>query len=47
MAVQLLNQINAPIMGGVLNDVETSSMKYGGYQYYSYKLYSKYYNVND
>jgi|WetSurMetagenome_2_1015567.scaffolds.fasta_scaffold26249_2 polysaccharide biosynthesis transport protein len=47
LATQLLNQVNAPIMGGVLNDVETSSMKYGGYQYYNYKLYSKYYNVNE
>ena len=47
LAAQLLSQVNAPIMGGVLNDVETSSMKYGGYQYYNYKLYSKYYNSNE
>jgi len=45
LAIQLLNQINAPLMGGVLNDVETSSRKYGGY--YDYKLYSQYYREND
>jgi capsular exopolysaccharide synthesis family protein len=46
LAIQLLNQINAPLMGGVLNDVETSSRKYGAY-HYNYKEYSKYYQVND
>lgn len=43
LAMQLLGQINAPLMGGVLNDVETSGMKYGAYHYYNYKVYSKYY----
>ena len=47
LAIQLLGQINAPLMGGVLNDVETSSTKYGAYQYYNYKLYSKYYDKNE
>jgi succinoglycan biosynthesis transport protein ExoP len=47
LAVQLLGQINAPLMGGVLNGIETSSGKYGAYQYYNYKLYSKYYRVDD
>jgi succinoglycan biosynthesis transport protein ExoP len=46
LALQLLNQINAPLMGGVLNGVESSSMKYGGYNY-DYKLYSQYYREND
>jgi polysaccharide biosynthesis transport protein len=46
MAVQLLNQINAPLMGGVLNCVETSSPRYGAYQYYNYKMYSNYYQSN-
>ena len=44
LAVQLLNQINAPIMGGVLNAVEASGGKYGDYHYHAYKMYSKYYN---
>jgi succinoglycan biosynthesis transport protein ExoP len=47
LAIQLLSQINAPLMGGILNDVESSSRKYGGYRYYSYKEYSKYYQAND
>ena len=47
LAIQLLGQINAPLMGGVLNDVESSSTKYGAYQYYNYKVYSKYYDTND
>lgn len=47
LAMQLLGQINAPLMGGVLNNVETSSHKYGGYHYYDYKLYSRYYHESD
>jgi succinoglycan biosynthesis transport protein ExoP len=47
LAMQLLGQINAPLMGGVLNGVETSGHKYGAYQYYNYKLYSNYYREND
>jgi polysaccharide biosynthesis transport protein len=46
-AIQLLNQINAPLMGGVLNCVETSSQRYGAYQYYNYKMYSNYYHPNE
>ncbi|MGQ9689598.1 MAG: polysaccharide biosynthesis tyrosine autokinase, partial [Desulfobaccales bacterium] len=37
LAIQLLGQINAPLMGGVLNCVDGSSRKYGYYQYYNYK----------
>ena len=47
MAVQLLQQINAPIMGGVLNAVEASSGRYGDYHYHAYKFYSKYYNQDN
>ena len=47
LAMQLLNQVNAPLMGGVLNAFETASTKYGGYQYYNYKLYSQYYRETD
>jgi polysaccharide biosynthesis transport protein len=43
LAVQLLGQINAPLMGGVVNFVDSSGGKYGAYHYYNYKLYSKYY----
>jgi capsular exopolysaccharide synthesis family protein len=43
LASQLLSQVNAPLMGCVLNGVEPSSGKYSGYHYYNYKLYSKYY----
>lgn len=46
LAIQLLSQINAPLMGGVLNDVESSSRKYAGYHYYNYKEYSKYYQAD-
>ena len=46
MAMQLLGQINAPLMGGVLNGVETSGLKYGSY-HYDYKSYSHYYNANE
>ena len=38
----LLSQINAPIMGAVLNGINTSE-GYGGYYYYNYKSYSTYY----
>jgi succinoglycan biosynthesis transport protein ExoP len=47
LAIQLLCQVNAPLMGGVLNGFETSGMKYGRYQYYNYKLYSQYYREKD
>ncbi len=47
LAMQLLGQINAPLMGGVLNDVESSGLKYGAYRYQSYKAYSKHYDVID
>jgi succinoglycan biosynthesis transport protein ExoP len=47
LAMQLLSQVNAPLMGGVLNAFETSGIKYGGYQYYNYKLYSSYYREKD
>ena len=46
LAVQLLNQINAPIMGGVINAVKASGGKYGHYHYHSYKYYSKYSSQN-
>lgn len=47
MAMQLLSQVHAPLMGGILNDVdvETSSRRYGSY--YDYKSYSQYYRQND
>jgi len=41
-AQHLLSQINAPIMGAVLNGINTSDI-YGGYYYYDYKSYSTYY----
>ena len=41
-AQHLLSQINAPIMGAVLNGINTSE-GYGGYYYYNYKSYSTYY----
>lgn len=41
-AQHLLSQINAPIMGAVLNGINTSE-GFGGYYYYNYKSYSKYY----
>ncbi len=47
LAVQLLGQINAPIMGGVLNDIEITGRKYGGYHFHNYKYYSKYYSDDD
>ena len=47
LAMQLLGQINAPLMGGVLNGVESSGLKYGAYHYYNYKAYSNYYREND
>ncbi len=47
LAVQLLSQINAPLMGGVLNDVKSSGLKYGGYQYYNSKAYSSYYGEDN
>jgi capsular exopolysaccharide synthesis family protein len=43
-AVQLLNQINAPIIGGIINAVKASGKRYGHYHYHSYKFYSKYHN---
>ncbi len=46
LATMLLSQVNAPLMGGVLNGVEPGSSKYSGYHYYNYKLYSKYYRVD-
>jgi polysaccharide biosynthesis transport protein len=46
LAVQLLGQINAPLMGGVVNCVDSSGGKYGAYHYYNYKLYSKYYRAD-
>jgi polysaccharide biosynthesis transport protein len=46
LAVQLLGQINAPLMGGVVNCVDSSGGKYGAFHYYNYKLYSKYYRAD-
>jgi capsular exopolysaccharide synthesis family protein len=44
LAGQLLNQINAPVMGAVLNSVGPHGQAYGGYYYHDhYKYYSKYY----
>ena len=43
LAVQLLGQVNAPIMGGVLNDIEVSGRNLG---HYNYKYYSKYYSTD-
>ncbi len=47
LAMQLLGQINAPLMGGVVNCVDGSAGKYGAYHYYNYKLYSKYYRLDE
>jgi polysaccharide biosynthesis transport protein len=47
MAVQLLAQINAPIMGGILNDIQIYSGNYGGYHYHNYKNYFEYYSQKD
>jgi len=41
-AHHFLSQISAPIMGAVLNCFNTSK-GYGGYYYYNYKSYSRYY----
>ena len=41
-AHHLLSQINAPLMGAVLNGFN-ASRSYGGYYYYNYKSYSSYY----
>lgn len=47
MAEQLLRQIHAPIMGAVLNCLDTSRPGYSGYHHtydYHYRYYSKYYD---
>jgi capsular exopolysaccharide synthesis family protein len=47
LATQLLNQVNAPILGAVLNMAKRNKLGYGAYYGY-YKYYSKYYsNYND
>ena len=46
LASQLLRQINAPLIGVVLNDVEAQKFGYGEY-YYDLKDYAKYYNTHD
>lgn len=43
LAMQLLMQVNAQIIGGILNMAESDKLGYGGYYGY-YKHYSKYYN---
>jgi succinoglycan biosynthesis transport protein ExoP len=43
LATQLLNQVNAPILGVVLNMTQTKKIGYGGYYAY-YKYYDKYYS---
>lgn len=42
LAVQLLSQVRAPILGAVLNMAEKGNLGYGGYYGY-YKYYSHYY----
>jgi capsular exopolysaccharide synthesis family protein len=44
LAHQLFSQIHAPVMGAILNCIDTSKYSYGGYYHYNYKYYSKYYN---
>lgn len=47
MAQQLLRQIHAPLMGAILNCLDTSKPGYRGYHYpldYHYQYYSKYYD---
>jgi len=47
MAQQLLRQNHAPVMGAVLNFLDTSRPGYGGYRHpydYHYRYYSKYYD---
>jgi capsular exopolysaccharide synthesis family protein len=51
LANQLLRQVNARVIGAILNQVTTHKLGYGGY-YYGYlkyydKYYSKYYGGND
>ncbi len=51
LANQLLKQVNARVIGAILNQVTTHKLGYGGY-YYGYlkyydKYYSKYYGGND
>jgi succinoglycan biosynthesis transport protein ExoP len=43
LAMQLLIQVNAQIIGGILNMTESDKLGYGAYYGY-YKHYSKYYN---
>jgi capsular exopolysaccharide synthesis family protein len=43
LASQLLRQINAPVIGVVLNQVEAYKLGYGHY-YYDIKQYEKYYH---
>jgi Mrp family chromosome partitioning ATPase len=43
LATQLLNQVNAPILGAVLNMAKRDKLGYGAYYGY-YKYYSKYYS---
>jgi capsular exopolysaccharide synthesis family protein len=46
LAVQLLTQVKAPILGAVLNMAQSDRMGYGGYYGY-YKYYSHYYKQYD
>jgi succinoglycan biosynthesis transport protein ExoP len=43
LATQLLNQVNAPILGAILNMAKRDKLGYGAYYGY-YKYYSKYYS---
>lgn len=43
LARQLLTQVNAPVIGGVLNMATSNRLGYGGYYYGYSKYYSKYY----
>jgi Mrp family chromosome partitioning ATPase len=43
LATQLLTQVNAHVLGGILNMAQSRKLGYGGYYRY-YKYYSKYYS---
>ena len=46
-SAQLLQGVNAPILGVVLNNVNLRNRRQGGYYYYYYRHYGQYYETPD
>ena len=46
-ALTVLNDIEAPVLGAVLNDLDLTNRKYGSYFYHYYSKYGYYYDSDD